>query len=82
MPHVIVKLAAGKSEQQKIRLVEAIVKDVINAFLVQVRSQVELENEENDRQKRVTCGTWRIGLIRPWSWDGSPGPAYTQLTQP
>ena len=28
MPHVIVKLWPGKSEQQKIRLAEAIVKDV------------------------------------------------------
>ena len=28
MPHVIVKLWPGKSEQQKVRLAEAIVKDV------------------------------------------------------
>jgi 4-oxalocrotonate tautomerase len=30
MPHVIVKLWPGKSEQQKTRLAEAITKDVIN----------------------------------------------------
>ena len=29
MPHVIVKLLAGRSEQQKTRLAEAIVKDVV-----------------------------------------------------
>ena len=32
MPHIIVKLATGKSEQQKIRLAEAIVKDVMSVL--------------------------------------------------
>ena len=32
MPHVIVKLWPGKSEQQKTRLAEAITKDVMDAF--------------------------------------------------
>ena len=32
MPHVIVKLWPGKSEQQKIRLTEEIVKDVMNVL--------------------------------------------------
>jgi 4-oxalocrotonate tautomerase len=32
MPHVIVKLRPGKSEQQKVRLTEAIVKDVMNVL--------------------------------------------------
>jgi 4-oxalocrotonate tautomerase len=32
MPHVIVKLWPGKSEQQKIRLAEAITKDVMDIF--------------------------------------------------
>jgi 4-oxalocrotonate tautomerase len=32
MPHVIVKLAVGKSEQQKIGLTEAIVKDLMNVL--------------------------------------------------
>ena len=32
MPHVIVKLWPGKSEQQKNRLAEAIVRDVMEAF--------------------------------------------------
>ena len=32
MPHVVVKLWPGKSEQQKARLTEAIVKDVMNVL--------------------------------------------------
>ena len=32
MPHVIVKLWPGKSEQQKARLSEAIVKDVVKVL--------------------------------------------------
>lgn len=32
MPHVIVKLATGRSEQQKTRLAEAIVKEVMNVL--------------------------------------------------
>ena len=32
MPHVIVKLWPGKSEQQKVRLAEAIVKDVMDVL--------------------------------------------------
>ena len=32
MPHVIVKLWPGKSEQQKIRLAEEIVKDIMNVL--------------------------------------------------
>jgi 4-oxalocrotonate tautomerase len=32
MPHVIVKLWPGKSEPQKIRLAEEIVKDVMNVL--------------------------------------------------
>ena len=32
MPHVIVKLWPGKSEQQKIRLAEAIIKDVMHVL--------------------------------------------------
>lgn len=32
MPHVIVKLWSGKSEQQKIRLAEAIFTDVMNVL--------------------------------------------------
>ena len=32
MPHVIVKLWPGKSEQQKARLAEEIVKDVMNVL--------------------------------------------------
>ena len=32
MPHIIVKLATGKSEQQKARLTDAIVKDVISVL--------------------------------------------------
>jgi 4-oxalocrotonate tautomerase len=32
MPHIIIKLATGKSEQQKVQLAEAIVKDVMNVL--------------------------------------------------
>jgi 4-oxalocrotonate tautomerase len=32
MPHVIVKLWPGKSEQQKVRLAEAITRDVMEVF--------------------------------------------------
>jgi 4-oxalocrotonate tautomerase len=32
MPHVIVKLATGKSEEQKVQLAEAIVKDVMKVL--------------------------------------------------
>jgi 4-oxalocrotonate tautomerase len=32
MPHVVVKLWPGKSEQQKARLAEAIIKDVMEIF--------------------------------------------------
>lgn len=32
MPHVIVKLWPGKTEQQKMRLTEAITRDVMNIF--------------------------------------------------
>jgi 4-oxalocrotonate tautomerase len=32
MPHVIVKLATGKSEQQKVQLAEAIVKEVMGVL--------------------------------------------------
>jgi len=32
MPHVVVKLLAGKSEQQKIRLADKIVKDVMDVL--------------------------------------------------
>ena len=34
MPHVIVKLATGRTEQQKTQLSEAIVKDVMNVLSV------------------------------------------------
>ena len=32
MPHIIIKLVPGKSEQQKIQLAEAIVKDVMKVL--------------------------------------------------
>jgi 4-oxalocrotonate tautomerase len=32
MPHVIIKIAPGKSEQQKAQLAEALVKEVINVL--------------------------------------------------
>jgi 4-oxalocrotonate tautomerase len=35
MPHVILKLWPGPSEQQKIQLAEAITKDVVTIFKIQ-----------------------------------------------
>ena len=49
MPHVIVKLWPGKSEQQKVRLAEDIVKDVMNALNYGEES-VSVAFEEVDSQ--------------------------------
>jgi 4-oxalocrotonate tautomerase len=45
MPHVIVKLWPGKSEQQKARLAEAIVQDVMN-ILNNAEESVSIAIEE------------------------------------
>jgi 4-oxalocrotonate tautomerase len=41
MPHVIVRLCPGKSEEQKPRLPEAITKDVMNVLHYGRRDQVD-----------------------------------------
>ena len=49
MPHVIVKLWPGKSEQQKTRLAEAITKDVMN-ILHYGEESVSVATEEVESQ--------------------------------
>jgi 4-oxalocrotonate tautomerase len=58
MPHVIVKLWPGKSEQQKIRLTEAIVKDVMNV-LNYGKESVSVAIEE------VTSRDWAEKVYKP-----------------
>jgi 4-oxalocrotonate tautomerase len=49
MPHVSVKLATGRSEQQKTQLAEAIVKDVMNILNTEEET-VSVAIEEFDPQ--------------------------------
>ena len=58
MPHVIVKMYPGRSEQQKTQLVEAIVKDVI-AFAKVWNDAVSVTIEE------VTPGDWTEKVNKP-----------------
>ncbi len=58
MPHVIVKLWPGKSEQQKKRLTEAIVKDVMNVLNYGDES-VSVAIEE------VSAGDWAERVYKP-----------------
>jgi 4-oxalocrotonate tautomerase len=58
MPHVIVKLWPGKSEQQKRRLVEAITRD-ITTVLHNGDESVSVALEE------VTAAEWREQVYRP-----------------
>jgi len=58
MPHVIVKLWPGKSEQQKRRLTEAIVKDVMNVLNYGDES-VSVAIEE------VTARDWAEKVYKP-----------------
>ncbi|MGA7649978.1 MAG: tautomerase family protein [Thermoplasmata archaeon] len=58
MPHVIVKLWSGKSEQQKIRLAEAIVKDVMDILGSKLDS-VSVAIEE------VTSDDWSEKVYTP-----------------
>ena len=58
MPHVIVKLWPGKSEQQKRRLTEAIVKDVMNVLNYGDES-VSVAIEE------VPAGDWAEKVYKP-----------------
>lgn len=58
MPHVIVKLWPGRSEQDKIRLAEAIVKDVVDIVAVGEGS-VSVAIEE------VPSGEWKTKVYDP-----------------
>jgi 4-oxalocrotonate tautomerase len=58
MPHVIVKLWPGKSEQQKQRLADAIVKDVISVLNYGEES-VSVAMEE------ITSKDWPEQVYRP-----------------
>jgi 4-oxalocrotonate tautomerase len=58
MPHVIVKLWPGKSEQQKMRLTEEIAKDVMNVLNYGEES-VSVAIEE------VECQDWAEKVYKP-----------------
>jgi len=58
MPHVIVKLWAGKSEQQKTRLAEAITRDVMD-ILHYGEESVSVAMEE------IKPGEWAEKVYRP-----------------
>ncbi len=58
MPHVIVKLITGKSEEQKVRLAEEIVKDVMNVLNLGEES-VSVSFEEVKRED------WAEKVYRP-----------------
>ena len=71
MPHVVVKLVSGRSEQQKIRLAEEITKDVINILnskeeLVSIASE---EVEPRDWTEKVYSpdiqGKWETLYKKP-----------------
>ena len=58
MPHVIVKLYPGRSEQQKIRLAEEIVKDVV-AIMQCGEESVSVAIEE------IKPGDWAEKVYKP-----------------
>lgn len=58
MPHIIVKLWPGKSEQQKTRLAEAITKDVTN-LLNYGEESVSVAMEE------IGPGDWKEKVYQP-----------------
>jgi 4-oxalocrotonate tautomerase len=68
MPHVIVKLATGKSEQQKVQLAEAIVKDVMKV-LHSDEDPVSLAIEE------IAPKDWAEKVYKPEILNG-PGKLY------
>jgi 4-oxalocrotonate tautomerase len=68
MPHVIVKLATGKSEEQKMRLAEAIVKDVMEVLHCS-EEPVSLAIEEIDPSD------WAEKVYKPQIVNG-PGKLY------
>ena len=68
MPHVIVKMYPGRSDQQKLQLAEAIVKDVIAIAKVE-DDAVSVAIEE------VTPGDWTEKVYKPDILN-SPGKLY------
>jgi 4-oxalocrotonate tautomerase len=58
MPHVIVKLWPGKSDQQKTRLAQAITKDVMNIFSYGEEA-VSVAMEE------ITPADWKAKVYQP-----------------
>jgi 4-oxalocrotonate tautomerase len=58
MPHVVVKLWPGKSEQQKTRLAEAITKDVMEIFNYGDES-VSVAMEE------IPAADWKDNVYKP-----------------
>ncbi|HTV03902.1 MAG TPA: tautomerase family protein [Acidobacteriaceae bacterium] len=58
MPHVIVKLWPGKSEQEKNRLAEAITKDVVSIFNCG-------ENVVSVALEEVKPGDWTKAVYKP-----------------
>jgi 4-oxalocrotonate tautomerase len=68
MPHVIVKLYPGRSEQQKAQLAEAIVNDVVTIAKVG-KDAISVAIEE------VKPGDWAETVYRPDILD-SPGKLY------
>ena len=76
MPHVIVKMHPGRSEQQKIRLTEAIVKDVMT-FTGVGDGAISVSIEE------IGSSDWVDKVYRPDILNGSgklyKKPGYTPL---
>jgi 4-oxalocrotonate tautomerase len=74
MPHVIVKLITGRTEDQKVRLAEEIVKDVINVLHVGEET-VSVSFEEVKRED------WAEKVYRPDIVNGAENlykkPGYT-----
>ena len=71
MPHVIVKLATGKSEVQKSRLAEAIVKDVMTALNSKEKNisvaieEIQPENWTEQVYKPDIQGRWEKLYKKP-----------------
>jgi len=71
MPHVIVKLATGKSEVQKSRLAEAIVKDVMTALNSKEKNisvaieEIQPENWTEQVYKSDIQGRWEKLYKKP-----------------
>ena len=72
MPHVIVKLWPGNSEQQKVRLAAAITKDVMNVLCFEEES-VSVSMEEVEPQDWVDMVYQPDIVNKPWQLYKKPG---------